>query len=281
MQQGSSRSKQFFRGGPPARRGGGVTATEGAVAEDTSNPTHQARTGGTGASPTSLHLAEAGLKHDHTYNKSVLFMYTGESRGTYGGSTSTGDQVLAGRLKHCMDNWKVATEEIVSARALSHPLGKMNATAQVIPPAPLFCSHLQMDLAQALERGNQCYETQLTLSPEAREELVWWDTHMSAWNGRSLLKRDLDLVIDSDASLIGWGATCQGKRTGGPWSHQESQMHINCLELLAATLAIPTFTKGRTQISVLLRIDNTTAVAYINNRGGTVSKPLVSLAKDL
>jgi hypothetical protein len=115
-----------------------------------------------------------------------------------------------------------------------------------------------MDLAQALKRGNQCYETQLTLSPEAREELVWWDTHMSAWNGRSLLKRDLDLVIDSDASLIGWGATCQGQRTGGPWSHQESQMHINCLELLAATLAIQTFTKGRTQISVLLRIDNTT-----------------------
>ena len=52
-------------------------------------------------------------------------------------------------------------------------------------------------------------------------------------------------------------------------------MHINCLELLAATLAVKTFVKNLTQVSVLLRIDNTTAVAYINNMGGTVSAELV------
>lgn len=32
---------------------------------------------------------------------------------------------------------------------------------------------------------------------------------------------------------------------------------------------------------MLLRIDNTTAVAYINNLGGTVSRELLNLAKDL
>ena len=50
------------------------------------------------------------------------------------------------------------------------------------------------------------------------------------------------------------------------------------LELLAATLAVKTFVKNLTQVSVLLRIDNTTAVAYINNMGGTVSAELVALA---
>ena len=55
-------------------------------------------------------------------------------------------------------------------------------------------------------------------------------------------------------------------------------MHINCLELLAATLAAKTFLKHKTRVSVLL---NTTAVAYINNLGGTVSKELVDLAKSL
>ena len=58
-------------------------------------------------------------------------------------------------------------------------------------------------------------------------------------------------------------------------------MHINCLELLAATLATKTFAKSKTAISILLRIDNTTAVAYINNLGGTASKELVMLTRDL
>ena len=98
---------------------------------------------------------------------------------------------------------------------------------------------------------------------------------MINWNGKSLLKKEVDMIIDSDASLIGWGATCQNQRTGGPWSLIESNRHINCLELLAATLAAQTFLKDKTRMSVLLRLDNTTAVAYINNLGGTVSKELV------
>ncbi|CAB3991639.1 Integrase recombinase xerD [Paramuricea clavata] len=34
-------------------------------------------------------------------------------------------------------------------------------------------------------------------------------------------------------------------RTGGPWSFEEKRLHINCLELLADSLAIKTFTKSR------------------------------------
>ena len=34
-------------------------------------------------------------------------------------------------------------------------------------------------------------------------------------------------------------------------------------------------------MSVLLKIDNTTTVAYINNQGGKVSKELVSLTQDM
>ena len=89
------------------------------------------------------------------------------------------------------------------------------------------------------------------------------------------------MIMDSDASLMGWGAVCKNQRTGGPWSQSESQMHINCLELLATTLAVQTFLKHKTRLSVLLRLDNTSAVAYINNLGGTISPELVDLAKTL
>ena len=179
------------------------------------------------------------------------------------------------------ESQKLVKEDTVSARSLAWKLGKMNATAQVIPPAPLFCRNLQMSLALALGEHSQCYKAPVTLPPEGKEELSWWDTHMSRWNGKSLVKTEIDMVMDSDASLLGWGAFYNHQRTGGPWSPQERTMHINCLELLAATLAVQTFAKSLTKMSVLLRIDNTTAVAYINNLGGTVSKELVALALDL
>jgi hypothetical protein len=42
--------------------------------------------------------------------------------------------------------------------------------------------------------------------------------------------KTVDIVVESDASTHGWGATCDGVGTGGPWSPEESQWHINCLE---------------------------------------------------
>ena len=76
------------------------------------------------------------------------------------------------------------------------------------------------------------------------------------------------MTITSDDSLQGWGATSNGIRTRGPWSPSEKYLHINCLELLAATLVVQTYDKEKSGISILLQLDNSTAVAYINRRGG-------------
>ena len=46
---------------------------------------------------------------------------------------------------------------------------------------------------------------------------------------------------------------------------EESKRHINCLELLAATLPVQTFAEDLSTISVSLQMDNTMAVVYINN----------------
>ena len=72
----------------------------------------------------------------------------------------------------------------------------------------------------ALDASKQCYDAPCHLSPAAIEELEWWKNHLTAWNGKSLVLRQPDLRIESDASLIGWGASCQGTQMGGPWSQQ-------------------------------------------------------------
>ena len=87
-----------------------------------------------------------------------------------------------------------------------------------------------------------------------------------------------DLTIRTDASLLGWGATCNGRTTGGRWSVGEAEQHINGLKLKAATLTLKSFLREGMKLPpqtldpsppqhILLEMDNTTAVAYVNRRG--------------
>uniref|UniRef100_A0A1X7TD10 Uncharacterized protein n=1 Tax=Amphimedon queenslandica TaxID=400682 RepID=A0A1X7TD10_AMPQE len=101
------------------------------------------------------------------------------------------------------------------------PLGKFNSVSKAISPAPLFCRALQRDLTTALDQSNQHYDTPCSLSSAPTKELELWNTQLMSCNGKSLVLRQPDLQIESDASLSGWGASCQGTQTGGPWSQQE------------------------------------------------------------
>ena len=93
------------------------------------------------------------------------------------------------------ESWQLLEAEHLTCHSLSRLIGKMNATNQVIPPAPLFYRSLQIDLASALRRGNQDYETSLALSPDSREEIIWCDTQMIKWNGRTHCLKPLDLLM--------------------------------------------------------------------------------------
>ena len=62
-----------------------------------------------------------------------------------------------------------------------------------------------------------------------------------------------------------------GDTVEGPWKPKEGHLYINCLELLAATLATKEFLKDLDNVVINLEIDNATAVAYISHLGGTHS----------
>ena len=197
-------------------------------------------------------------------------------------STSLHLSLPGEKLHHIrMEVNQILQKSHVTARQLAQIIGKLNAASQAVFPAPLFYRSLQGDLQRGLSNNNQNYNALLSLSLPAQEELSWWQEKLVHWNGKALLHQHKTMVIRLDASLQGWGAVCNGTRIGGPWSHSEKQMHINCLELLAATLTVQSFVKDQKGISILLQLDNQTAVAYINNMGGTVSPQLTDLAKAL
>ena len=62
-------------------------------------------------------------------------------------------------------------------------------------------------------------------------------------NDRPIHMTPPTVVIESDASNSGWGACYNNQRTGGQWSHEETQLHAH--QLLAAFLGLQTFVGSR------------------------------------
>ena len=65
---------------------------------------------------------------------------------------------------------------------------------------------------------------------------------------------------------------------GGRWTASGASRHINILELEAAFFALQSFGDKITGAHIQVHLDNTTAVAYINNMGGSKSLKLNCLA---
>jgi len=113
----------------------------------------------------------------------------------------------------------------------------------------------------------------MSFPPGAKRDFEWWLSHIP---DASCPIRSYCFVreISSDASLTGWGGACLGVTTGGRWSPAESHHHINFIELRAARLALQSFAGDLSHCEILLRLDNTTAVAYVNKMGGILSRSL-------
>ena len=173
----------------------------------------------------------------------------------------------------------------VSVREIARFVGKTTATLKAIPLAPLHYRALQMQMNSVLllnynqEEISDKYNTILALNPASKEDLRWWMNLSTAPMGSPVQPPDLTIIVHSDASMQSWGAVLNGQtQTGGVWSLEEATHHTNYLELLAAFLVIKAFGKNWQNVAVLLCMDNVTAVSYINQKGGTVSKALSQLA---
>ena len=165
----------------------------------------------------------------------------------------------------------------IQTRTLACLLGKLVATKPAVFIAPLHYCALQSLKISALHAQQET----VALSPEATDNLKWWSTQLHRHCSSPILKPEASTVITSDASLKGWGAACQERTTGGLWSTEEACFHINLLELKAAYLALQCFLKETVSTHVLMRLDNRTAIAYLNRMGGPSFSPLCQLAIDI
>ena len=107
-------------------------------------------------------------------------------------------------------------------------------------------------------------------SSQGKRQVVATDDAVSAlrpWQSTQFLTQGVPLplelvssrlVITTDASLQGWGATFQGHSASGVWEGALLLAHINFLELMAVQLALSHFLPLVRQQHVLVRTDNLT-----------------------
>ena len=178
--------------------------------------------------------------------------------------------------KKCQE---LLTSRRASLRDICSIIGKLRATAPAVIPAPLQLRYLQQACIQAQHKKLR-YESIVSIPSEGLLELNWWVNNLRLLKGNPLQLPAPDMIICSDAAKTGgWGAVCHLGSTGGVWSKEEAALNINIQELLAAELAIKTFTKEIKPSAIHMRIDNTSALSYITKMGGTGSLPMIAITK--
>ena len=159
----------------------------------------------------------------------------------------------------------------IQVRDLAEFIGNVVAAEPGVAYAPLYFKGLEIVRNKVLRRHAGSYDAWFTLSPGDRETLSWWVSNIQT-SYKSLTYVPQDFVTESDASTKGWGCRFGDESTGGEWSAEEAESHINVLELKAAFLTLQTFKDRFHDCHVHLMMDNTTAIACINKLGSTSSE---------
>ncbi|XP_050967151.1 uncharacterized protein LOC127166107 [Labeo rohita] len=158
----------------------------------------------------------------------------------------------------------------------------MASSAAVTPLGLMHMRPLQHWLRTRVPRRAWHHGTfRVNITPSCRQTLSPWTDIVFLRSGVPLEQVSRRVVVTTDASRTGWGATCNGQAASGVWAGPRLHWHINCLELLAVLLALRRFWPMIQNKHVLVRSDNMATVAYINHQGGVRSFRMSQLARHL
>lgn len=159
-------------------------------------------------------------------------------------------------------------------------VGSLVAASPAIKYSLIYIKNFERYKYLGLLKSNGDYDKKLYLSDEIYADSSWWINKLPAANNSISLEK-FKIEIFSDASLSGWGIFCNGRKSRGWWSDTEKKEHINFLELKAVYYGLLCIAKNLKSCSILLRIDNTTAISYINKLGSVQFPKLSKLSKEI
>ncbi|VDI37510.1 Hypothetical predicted protein [Mytilus galloprovincialis] len=103
------------------------------------------------------------------------------------------------------------------------------------------------------------FDSEMFVTSEMKQDLKWWSDNIYTQK-RKFNRGNPQVIIQTDASKLGWGAVLNEQKIGSRWSNDEKDNHINCLELLAVYYALKSFKDDLNTVeNVKILTDNTTA----------------------
>ncbi len=192
-------------------------------------------------------------------------------------------QERAQSVLNCLNTFKNRTAALL--KQFQRLLGHMAAAAAVTPLGLLHMRPLQHWLHGRVPRWAWQSGTlrlgAVQVTPACRQTFTPWSDLSFLWAGVPLEQVSRHAVVYTNASAKGWGATFNGHAVSGVWTGPQLHWHINCLEFLAVHLALNRLKRRLRGEHVLVRMDSTATVAYINRQGGLRSRRMSQLARHL
>ncbi|CAB4007500.1 Transposon Tf2-6 poly [Paramuricea clavata] len=174
----------------------------------------------------------------------------------------------------------VLKQNMSSIRAVAQMIGMMVACCPGVEYGPLFYRQIDRKKTAALKVNQGDFDKHMTLSPKAHQDMLWWVENARLFT-KWLNHGKIGHVLYTDASTKGWRANMANVTTGGEWSTVEKDHHINYLELRAVLFGLQSLCREISNAHVKVMTDNTTAVVYINNMGGSRSFLCNDMAREV
>jgi ribonuclease HI len=167
-------------------------------------------------------------------------------------------------------------------RAVAQVVGALIAARQATRHALLFTKEMENPKIEALRQHCGNFDRKMEITQSMKHELQWWLENLPTLEA-TILPPQIDVVMNTDASLKGWGAflPASGLRFGGRWNEAEQNLHINQLELLAIYHALRAACREHNDCHIKIMTDNTTAVSAITKQGSTKSDGCNKIARDI
>lgn len=165
-------------------------------------------------------------------------------------------------------------------REFAQLLGLLNSACPAVKYGLLYTKLLERERFLALHSNNDNYDAVMKIPETLYPDLDWWLNKLGT-SDNPIRQQNYVVELFSDASQSGWGAVGNNNKVSGSWTVEEQKCHINYLELKAAFFGLKCLAKNLLNCEILLRIDNTTAISYINRMGGIQYPHLNSIAREI
>ena len=177
---------------------------------------------------------------------------------------------------------KILKENEHEIRSVASLIGQFNAARYAVPYGPLHTKSLEIAKNKALVKSHDDFEGAMSLSRLDKMDIQWWiDTLPTAKKFVGYLP--FDEVIHTDASTAGYGfwQKSTGIKSGGRWSPDEKEKHINVLELSAIDICIRSLFADNYDLHLQVFCDSQVAISCVNRQGSTKSLPCNTATRNL